>query len=145
MGAEAKYQVKNRNSAISFKTRFITYPKTIRFHTDIDLGYRGVKSKEAIILNKIDTNYQTRQDSILISDGAFFTGITTGIIFRISESFSVDIYSRIDYGFQANWLNINSVSLKNDIPQYNEYLYHKTQTPILWVGIHATFNFSSKN
>lgn len=142
-GAEAYYQVKNRNSAISFKTRFITYPKTIRFHTDIDLGYRGFKSKEAIILKKIDTNYQTRQDSILVKNGAFFTGITCGLLFKITESFSIDIYSRIDYGLQANWLNINTVNLKNDIPQYNEFLYNKTETPILWIGINATFNFSS--
>lgn len=138
--AAATYKIRNNNTAISFKTRLISRPNPIRFHADLDLGYRSFSSRESIVLNEVDTNYSSRFDTTLISTGNVFVGLTVGVMFQISKSFYLDLYSRVDYGFSTKWYDLNSFSIISDIPQYDNYTYNKTHTPILWVGFTASFN-----
>lgn len=142
--ATAKYKIRNTATAISLKGRAISYPRAVRYHIDLDLGYRGFSTQESFTLNETDTLYENRTDSMLSSSGNVFLGLTTGIMFRISPSFYIDVYSRFDYGLRAKWYNLESFEVKNDIPQYHNYEYKSTHTPILWVGVTASFNIGKK-
>jgi hypothetical protein len=138
--ALADYKVSNSHSALSFKTRFITRPNRVRFHADIDLGSRKFRTLETVKLQKEDPNYVSTHDSSLMSQNAFFTGLTTGIMYRITDWFYIDLYSRIDYGLSAQWFRIDSYSVIDDSPIYKLYDYKTTHTPLLWIGLTATFN-----
>ena len=143
-GYNATYSLKNSHNGISFKTRFLTQENTFRYHADIDLGYRSFYTTEGLTFNKTDTNQPPYTSTVIKRNKTFFTGITAGILYRVNNWLSLDVYTRIDFGSSASWFDINSFSVKNNQPDYSSFQYKTTNTPLLWAGMSAVFHFKPR-
>lgn len=143
-GYNAKYALNNYHHALSFKTRFLTQENTLRYHADIDLGYRSFYTTEGLTFDQTATNQPENTSNFLKHSNAFFTGITAGLLYRVNDWLSLDIYSRIDFGASATWLDLNSFSIKNNLPDYANFQYKSTNTSLLWAGISAIIHFNGQ-
>jgi hypothetical protein len=83
----------------------------------------------------------TNTSNFLKQDNAYFTGLTAGVLYRITDWLSLDAYTRVDFGKSANWLDINSFTAINNAPEYATFQYKTTNTTLLWAGISAVIQF----
>lgn len=141
-GNTADYYLNNYHNAYSFKARFLTQENTFRYHLDIDLGNREFYSTQALAYNQTTTNQSPNYSNLFIQKKTFFTGITVGVLFRLNDRFSLDAYSRIDFGQKATCLDLDAFKeqdIKNDPKNFQ---YKETNTPLLWLGINAITRFN---
>ena len=141
-GNTADYYLNNYHKAFSFKARFLTQENRLRYHVDIDLGHRTFYSTKAFTFNQTTTNQQPNSSSFILQKKAFFPGITAGVLFRLNDKFSLDAYSRIDFGQKATWLDLDAFNDQNIYSKQNNFQYKTTNTPLLWVGINAVIRFN---
>lgn len=140
----SEYKVRNRHAALSFKARLISKPNPVRFYFDLDLGGRAFISKARVNIDEYDQ--KVKKDTLLHTSGALFAGLSSGIQFRMNRFWYLNIYSRLDYGLKTDWLDLNSVKTIPEEkyyyqPDYANYQYKTTTTPVLWVGFSTTFYF----
>lgn len=140
-GYNADYYLNNYHHALSFKTRLITQENTFRYHVDLDFGYRTFYTTQSLAFNQNITNHPPNYAKFIKEDNAYFTGITAGVIYEIAEWFALDLYSRVDIGKSATWLDLNSFSPIGNSPNTSTLVYKSTETPILWVGFSTIFKF----
>lgn len=141
-GYTADYYVNNYHNAFSFKARFLTQENTLRYHIDIDLGNRSFYSTQAFAFSQTTTNQPPNSSNFIIQKKAFFPGITAGVLFRLNDKFSLDAYSRIDFGQKAVWLDLNAIKDQDIQNNPINFQYKATNTPLLWLGISAVIQFN---
>jgi hypothetical protein len=139
-GSYGTYYLNNHHSALSFKIRFVTQENIFRYHFDLDLGNRAFYSSESLKLEENGTQ-STNTSNFLKQDNAYFTGLTVGVLYQITDWLSLDAYTRVDFGKSANWLDINSFTAINNTPEYATLQYKTTNTTLLWAGINVIFSF----
>lgn len=141
-GNYATYYLSNHHSALSFKLRFVTLENIVRYHVDLDLGNRSFYSTEMLSFENSSGNQPPNSSNYVHRDKAYFMGITTGVLYQITDWLSLDAYTRVDFGKSANWLNLNAYKAINNIPDYSSFQYKTTTTPLLWAGISAIIHFN---